>query len=123
MMIVKTNGGAGQDVLGIVTPIGTIIEKNVTSTTTADSAFGGATTPPGINFPYGVVSFRSRGVTSGASVIVTIYAPSDLPAGTIWSKYLPSRGWLKIDAAGVYDSLGIFLILIHNSASLVAGVS
>ncbi len=108
MMIVKTNGGASQDVLGIVTPIGTIIE-NVTSTTTTDSAFGGASTPPGINYPYGVVSFRIRGVTSGASVIVTIYTPTDLPAGTIWSKYSPSRGWLKIDAAGVYDSLGNLL--------------
>lgn len=108
MMIIKTNGGASQDVLGIVTPVGTIIE-NITTTTTSDTAFGGAPTLPGINYLYGVVSFRIRGVTPGASVVVTIYTPADLPSGAIWSKYSPVHGWLKIDAAGIYDSAGNFL--------------
>ncbi|MEE9910796.1 MAG: hypothetical protein K4571_03645 [Deltaproteobacteria bacterium] len=108
MMLVKSNGGTGQNVLGIVTPAGTVIE-NLTTTTTSSSAFGGAPTPPNINFPYGVVSFRISGLTPGASLDVTVYTPADLPAGAIWSKYSPSRGWLKIDAAGIYDSSGNFI--------------
>lgn len=108
MMIVKTNGGTSQDVLGIVTPAGSIIES-LSTTTTSDGAFGGAPIPPSINFPYGVVSFRISGVTPGASLAVTIYTPTDLPAGAIWNKFSPSRGWLKIDAAGIHDSTGALL--------------
>jgi len=108
MMIVKTNGGTSQNVLGIVTPIGSVIE-NVTTTTTSDSAFGGAPTPSGISFPYGVVSFRISGVTPGASIIITVYTPSDLPSGAVWCKYSPGRGWLKIDANGIYDNSGTLL--------------
>jgi len=108
MMLIKANGGTGQDVLGIVTPIGVVIE-NVTTTIPSNSAFGGAQTPLNINFPYGVVSFRISGVTPGAPVNVTIYTPSNLPAGAIWNKYSPVKGWLKIDASGVYDRSGNFL--------------
>lgn len=108
MMIVKASGGSSQDVLGIVTPVGTTIES-VSTTTPANSGFGGAPTPSNINFPYGVASFRLSGVTPGATVNVTIYTPTDLPADAIWSKYSPVRGWLKIDAAGIYDSSGSFL--------------
>jgi len=108
MMIVKANGGTGQDVLGIVTPAGVVIE-NVDTMTTSDSGFGGAPIPSNINFPYGVASFRLSGITPGASINVTIYTPTDLPSGAIWSKYSPVRGWLKIDATGIYDSAGNFI--------------
>ncbi|MRR17336.1 MAG: hypothetical protein EG826_12860 [Deltaproteobacteria bacterium] len=118
MMIVKTNGGASQDVLGIVTPAGTIIES-LSTTTTSDGAFGGAPIPPGINFPYGVVSFRLSGVTAGATLAITIYTPTDLPAGAIWNKFSPSRGWLKIDAAGIHDSTGA--LLSSNATFTVVG--
>lgn len=104
MMIVKANGGVGLDVLGIVTPAGTVIDS-VTTTTASDAAFT-APMPVGISLPYGAVSFRISGITPGSSVNVTMYTPTDLPSGAIWCKYSPAKGWLKIDSAGIYDASG-----------------
>jgi hypothetical protein len=107
MMIVKANGGVGNNVLGIVTPAGTVIES-VSTTTTSDAAF--KTAPPaGVTLPYGVVSFRISGITPGASIDVTVYTPSDLAAGTMWYKYTAARGWLKIDSTGTYNSANTML--------------
>ena len=119
MMIVRADGGVSQNVLGIVTPAGTSIES-VSTATTANSSFMGAQLPAGISFPYGVVSFRIGGVTPGASIAVTVYTPSDLPSGAIWCKYSPSQGWLKIDAAGVYDRSGT-LLSTDTKFSVVGG--
>ncbi|MDQ5986561.1 MAG: hypothetical protein CSYNP_02291 [Syntrophus sp. SKADARSKE-3] len=108
MMIVMANGGTGRDVLGIVTPAGSMIQ-NVTTTTTSDNAFAGATLPAGITFAYGVVSFRIGGVIPGSSINITVYTPTDLPSGAIWCKYSPVNGWMKIDSSGIYDVSGNFL--------------
>jgi hypothetical protein len=119
MMIVKANGGAGADVLGVVTPAGTVIENVTTAATAGNPAFATAA-PVGVSLPYGVVSFRIRGITPGASVNVTLYTPSDLPAGAIWCKYSPTLGWLKIDSAGTYNSSGL-LVSANTRFNVVSG--
>jgi hypothetical protein len=119
MMIVKANGGVGADVLGVVTPAGTVIE-NVTTAATAGNAAFATTAPVGVSLPYGAVSFRISGITPGASVNVTLYTPSDLPAGAIWCKYSPTLGWLKIDSAGTYNSSGL-LVSANTRFNVVSG--
>ncbi|MDA8124656.1 MAG: hypothetical protein M0009_05670 [Deltaproteobacteria bacterium] len=109
MVIAKANGGAGSDVVGVVTPAGAVIQS-VTTTNVADIAFK-TTPPPWVNLPYGVISFRVGGIAPGTSVAVTVYTPTDLPAGAMWYKYTPARGWLKIDATGTYDSSNTLLSL------------
>ena len=119
MMIAKANGGAGADVLGVVTPAGTVIENITTAATAANPAFRTAS-PVGVSLPYGVVSFRISGITPGASATVTLYTPADLPANALWCKYSPTRGWLKSDSTGTYDSSGA-LVSASTKFSVVSG--
>jgi hypothetical protein len=116
--IVKAKGGIDKDVLGIMTPAGTVIEM-VSTTTTSDTAF--ATTPPDtFTFPYGVVSFRITEVTVGASVNVTIYTPSSLPSDAVWYKYSAARGWLKINSTGTYNAANT-LLSSNTTFNVVSG--
>ena len=116
--IVKAKGGIDNDVLGIMTPAGTIIET-VNTTTTSDTAF--TTTPPAtFTFPYGVVSFRITEVTVGASVNVTIYTPSALPSDAVWYKYSAANGWLKINSTGTYNAANT-LLSSNTTFNVVSG--
>lgn len=116
--IVKAKGGIDKDVLGIVTPAGTIIET-VTTTTTSDTAFTQAP-PTTFTFPYGVVSFRVTDVTVGSTVNVTIYTPSALPADAVWYKYSAANGWLKITSTGTYNASDT-LLSANTTFNVVSG--
>jgi hypothetical protein len=108
MVVVKANGGAGNDILGIVTPIGTRIME-VATTLPSDPGFNNAPLPAGMSLPYGAVSFRIDNVNPGQTLSVTVYTPSDLPADAVWYKYNPARGWLRVDSTGTHDSQGTLL--------------
>jgi hypothetical protein len=108
MMVLKANGGASNDILGIVTPAGTQIME-ITTAATSDPGFNNAALPGGMSLPYGAVGFRIADVNPGQPVTVTIYAPSDLPAGAVWYKYNPAKGWLRVDATGTHDANGALL--------------
>ncbi len=117
--IVKAKGGIDKDVLGIVTPAGTIIET-VNTTTTSDTAF--TTTPPAtFTFPYGVVAFRITDATVGASVNVTIYTPSALPSNAVWYKYSAGMGWMKINSTGTYNASDV-LVSANTTFNVASGV-
>ena len=56
---------------------------------------------PNLNFPHGFFSFKITGLTSGATVTVTITLPSNAPAGTQYWKYgptpdKPTNHWYQI---------------------------
>jgi hypothetical protein len=108
MMIVKANGGASNDILGIVTPAGTQIME-VTTAALSDPGFNNAPPPAGVSLPYGAVGFRIADVNPGQPVAITIYAPSDLPSNAVWYKYNTAKGWLSVDSTGTRDSNGILL--------------
>ncbi len=118
--IVKTNGGASNNVLGIVTPAGTNI-TSATTTTSNDASFNAAP-PTSYAFPAGVVSFTVAGVTGANNPArVTFYTSAALPTNAVWLKYSPSYGWLRINGRGVYDSTGTYLISTGTTFQVVNG--
>ncbi len=106
--IVRAKGGIDKDVIGMATPVGTVIDQVITTVNT-DPAFAAHSVPAGYNFPYGVVSFRVTDVSPDSSIDITFYTPNDLPDGTIWYKYDVARGWLKVDSTGTYTASGTLL--------------
>jgi hypothetical protein len=102
LMIAKEKGGAATDILGITTPVGARIDS-VSTTNTTDAAFTNGPLPSGVDFPYGVVSFRISNVNPLSSVTIKIYPHAALPDSASWFKYSATRGWLRIDNTGTYD--------------------
>ncbi len=77
-------------------------------TPTITAAVAGATpaTPPGVSFPHGLLSYRTRLCTPGSEVTVTMKFPANLPAGTRYWKWGPTLAdrtpqWYELPGATV----------------------
>lgn len=68
-------------------------------TRSADEADNQQGRPEGQDFPYGLLSYRITGLSSGESVSVTLTYPAALPAGTTIYKYHDATGFAEFGNA------------------------
>jgi hypothetical protein len=103
LMVAKEKGGTTTDIVGITTDIGIRID-GLSTTDINDPSFTNGPLPAGMSFPHGIISVRVSNISPGAPVTVKIYPATALPDDASWFKYSATKGWLRIDRTGIYDS-------------------
>jgi len=74
---------------------------------------------------YGMMGLDFRTDTAGGTLRFTIYLPSPAPAGYVWFKYSPTKGWTDYSSNAVFNETRdqVTLTLVDGGAGDDDGVA